>query len=276
MKLIADSGSTKCNWVVCDSGEIIFERNTKGINPFFQTEDEISGIVQDVLSALEYEKIISVHYYGAGCASLEKKAMIHGVLKGYFREIDMEVESDLVAAARALCGNEPGIACILGTGSNSCFYDGNKIEKNILSLGYVLGDEGSGAVIGRQFISDLLKNQYPQPVSDAFFASCPTTALEIMDTVYKKPFPNRYLAQFTRFISEHIQEPDLYNLVFNAFDAFIKRNVMQYEYQTYPVYFTGSVAYHFQDILRDVCRANGLLAGEITQNPMHGLITYHR
>ncbi len=275
MKLIADSGSTQCDWVLSNNGEIIYRKATKGINPFFQAKEDISMIVSE-LSEINFQNIEYVYFYGAGCAFPDKKEIIKNVLSEYFPDSNIEIESDLLAAARSLCGKEPGIACILGTGSNSCFYNGKEIEKNVSPLGYILGDEGSGAVIGKIFIGNLLKNQYPEYLSDAFFTYYKTTNKEIMDAVYRKPFPNRYLAQFTRFLALHVSKPVVYDLIFNAFVGFINKNVIQYDYKTYPVYFTGSIAFHFEDILRNTCMASGILPAEITKSPMNGLIEFHQ
>ncbi len=273
LKLIADSGSTQCDWVISNKEDVVFQ--TKGINPFYQTEEDISQIVSELLSGLNIQNIGSVHFYGAGCAFPQKKEMIRNVLSAYFPETLIEVESDLYAAARALCGKESGIACILGTGSNSCFYNGKIIKENVSPLGYILGDEGSGAVIGKIFIGNLLKNQYSRSIYDDFMNYYNTSPEEIMESVYKKLFPNRYLAQFTKFIAKNLEKSEMYDLVFNAFSSFIQRNIKQYDYMNYPVYFTGSVAFHFDDILRDACLANGIWPGEITQSPMKGLVAFH-
>lgn len=277
MKLIADSGSTNCPWVVASEGKRINTITTEGINPFYQTEQQIVDIIcNDLLPHIEDDKIQEIYFYSAGCAFPEKIAMVRNALEAHFQSATIEINTDLLAAARASCGKEDGVACILGTGSNSCLYDGQKIVKNVSPLGFILGDEGSGATICKIFMGNLLKNQYATSLHDEFLAYYHTSPQEIMENIYRKPFPNRYLAQFTRFIAEHINEPMMYDLVFNAFIGFITRNVMQYEYKSYPVYFTGSVAWYFADVLRDACLASGILPADIQQSPMDGLIHFHQ
>lgn len=276
MKLIADSGSTKTDWRLIDGGKIVEEIQSSGINPFFQDEKEIRATIEPFYEKLKTYPVQHVFFYGAGCSFEDKKLTLKHTLSYFFPMANIEIQSDMLGVARALLGKGAGIACILGTGSNSCFYDGNEITKNVSSLGFMLGDEGSGATLGRLFISDLLKNQLPENLKNRFFETTKTTPEEIMENVYRKPFPNRYLAQFTRFIAEHIDEPMMYDLVFNAFIGFITRNVMQYDYKSYPVYFTGSVAWYFADVLRDACLASGILPADIQQSPMDGLIHFHQ
>jgi N-acetylglucosamine kinase-like BadF-type ATPase len=182
----------------------------------------------------------------------------------------------MMGAARALCGRQPGIACILGTGSNSCYYNGMNIISNISPLGYILGDEGSGAVMGKKFMGDLLKNQLPGEIKEQFFSQYPLEPNEIVQKVYKAPFPNRFLAQFTHFIHEHIHEPTLSNLVRNSFIDFFQRNIKQYpEAAHLPVHFTGSIAYYFSSLLKEAAEHTGFRTGVITQSPMEGLLNYH-
>lgn len=277
LKLIADSGSTQCDWILSNNGEIILELTTVGINPFYQTESEISAIIAtELLPHIDIKQIGSVYFYGAGCAFPEKNEIVKRAIEANIPDTEIEVNSDLLAAARSLCGKEPGIVCILGTGSNSCFYDGEKIKKNVPSLGFILGDEGSGADIGKIFIGNLLKNQFPTYIYDKFINTYNTSPEQIMECVYRKPFPNRYLAQYTKFVVDNIREPRIYDLVFNVFSNFITRNVMQYDYQIYPIYFTGSVAFHFESILRKACLENRIWPGEITESPIKGLLGFHK
>ena len=274
LKLIADCGSTLCDWIISNQENVVFE--TKGINPYYQTEEDIAAIVSELVSDLNIDLIGSVHFYGAGCYFPQEKELVGKVLSRYIPEAGIEVESDLLAAARALCGKESGIACILGTGSNSCFYNGSVIEKNVSPLGYILGDEGSGAVIGRIFIGNLLKNQYSNHLYESFMNYYNTSPQEIMETVYKQAFPNRYLAQFTKFIAENIKETEMYDLVFKSFSDFINKNIKQYDYQSYPVYFMGSVAFYFEDILKDACLTNEVWPAGIIQSPLNKLLAFHR
>ncbi len=277
MKLIADSGSTKTHWSLIENGELIKEIFTNGINPFYQNTTEISIELNTSLLAqiTEPEKISEIHFYGAGCSFSDKKKTVSDALKSFFAEAIIEVESDLLGAARSLLGHDKGIACILGTGSNSCYYNGNEIEQNVSPLGYILGDEGSGAVLGKLLVADCLKNQIPENLKEAFLKKYNFTAADILENVYRKPFPNRFLAQFTPFLSEHIEEPYIFNLVYDAFDSFICRNVLQYPIEDVKVGFTGSVAFHFCDVLEIVASERQLDIMKIEKNPMESLIRFH-
>lgn len=277
MKLIADSGSTKTHWRLIKENSEAQEFFSKGINPFYQTTSEISlELSSDLLPQIvEPEKITEIHFYGAGCSFPEKKKTVNDALQTFFPTCTIEVESDLLGAARSLFQREKGIACILGTGSNSCYYNGTEIEQNVSPLGFILGDEGSGAVLGKLLVADCLKNQIPENLKDAFFKKYNFTAAEILENVYRKPFPNRFLAQFTPFLAENIEEPYVFNLVYDAFDSFICRNVLQYTIENEKVGFTGSVAYHFRDVLEIVTSERQLDILKIEKNPISGLIQFH-
>ena len=275
MKLIAESGSTRTEWALVEDNRLIQRAFTEGLNPFFQTRREISRSVR--LGLPEHfikRKLEQVYYYGAGCTSYEKKNVLGASLVAQFKT-PIQVESDLLAAARGLFKCEAGIACILGTGSNSCLYDGKGIVKSISPLGFVLGDEGSGAVLGKLLVGDVLKNQLPAALQEAFWAESGLTPAIIMEKVYKGPFPNRFLASLSPFLLRHMEEPAIRDLVSNSFRAFFARNVMQYDYWEHPVYLTGSIAWYYQDILKDVAREFELRLGTIVQSPVQGLIHYH-
>lgn len=275
--LIADSGSTKVDWTVSENGKILQQIFTKGINPFYQSEEEISQEIETALvPKLKYNNFESIHFYGAGCI-FDKVDVVKRAIQQNFRNASkIEVNSDVLAAARSLCNHEGGIACIMGTGSNSCYYNGKTIEKNVSPLGYILGDEGSGAVLGKTLVSDVLKNQLSEELKNKFFEKYNLTPAEIIDKVYRKPFPNRFLASLTPFLSENISEPAILSLVKKGFDSFVKRNLLQYNgCKTLPIHFVGSIAFYFQDVLKEVIQENGLTLGKISQNPMAGLIEYH-
>jgi glucosamine kinase len=276
MIIIADSGSTKTTWCLCnkEDGTSRF-LHTSGINPYYQDEQEILDVLRKEFTSVP-AYVESVFFYGAGCANPTVNEKVRKALIHWFKVENAEVGSDLLAAARSLCGQLPGIACILGTGSNSCYYDGNEIIEHISPLGFILGDEGSGAVLGRNLLADVLKNQLPDAIIEHFYKVHPISQDEIMENIYRKPFPNRYAARFTRFILENIGEPELRQLVTNQFELFFERNVMQYQTVFHlPVHFSGSVAFHFQDILREVAISKGLQVGKIVTEPMDGLIEYH-
>lgn len=276
MKLIADSGSTRTSWLVSDGILRVNEHSTSGINPFYQTEEEISElIVQQLLPHIQSSTIDELYFYGAGCAFDDKKKMVSNALLGGFPGARIEVESDLLGAARGLFGHESGIACILGTGSNSCEYDGTTITKNVSPLGFILGDEGSGAVLGRLFTGDCLKNQLPDWLRDKFLDEFELTPAVLLDRVYKKPFPNRFLASFTPFLANHLEEPAIFNLVYDAFDSFFVRNIAQYNTAELPIGFVGSIAWYFRDVLEIVASEHQLEIAKIVQSPVDGLAGYH-
>lgn len=275
MILIADSGSTKTDWCMMENGEPVLRFQTRGTNPFFQTEEEIRKEIETgLLPALKDYVPSVVYFYGAGCAFPEKNEMIRRAINQYV-PVSVEVGSDLLAAARALCGDRPGIACIMGTGSNSCYYDGKEIVKNVSPLGFILGDEGSGAVLGKLLIGDVLKDQLPPALKEQFLAQYELTPALIMDRVYRQPFPNRFLAGFSPFILEHLDEPAIWELVTRSFLAFFTRNVKQYDYLELPVHLVGSVAWHYQDILKDIAFDLSICLGTIAQSPMEGLVRYY-
>lgn len=275
MILIADSGSTKTDWCLVENGENILRFQTRGTNPFFQTEEEIlEEIETGLLPGLKGVEPSSVHFYGAGCAFPEKNEIIRRAVSRHL-PVPVEVGSDLLAAARALCGDRPGIACILGTGSNSCQYDGKEIVKNVSPLGFILGDEGSGAVLGKLLIGDVLKDQLPPALKELFLSQYGLTPALIMDRVYRQPFPNRFLAGFSPFILEHLDEPAVWELVTRSFLAFFTRNVKQYDYFDLPVHLAGSVAWYYQTVLKEIAFDLGIRLGTIIQSPMEGLIRYH-
>lgn len=277
MILIADSGSTKTHWCVCERGIILKHIFTKGINPFYQSVEEIKlEIESKLVPELKEFQINHIYFYGAGCSFADKSAMVGAALGVFFNDIIIEIYSDLLGAARALFGKSKGIACILGTGSNSCYFDGVEIVENVSPLGFILGDEGSGAVLGKILIADCLKNQLPIQLKDKLLKQFDLTPAIILEKVYKQPFPNRFLATLSPFLLENIAEPSIFNIVYDSFDAFFVRNVMQYTLDNKEVGFVGSVAYYFKDCLEIVASERGIKISKIEQSPMNGLVEYHR
>jgi len=276
MILIADSGSTKTHWTLISGKNTIKEVFTPGINPFYQDEKDISDLIeQQLLPVMSRKPVDAVFFYGAGCSFPEKKALVGKALGRHFPDSVIEVQSDLLGAARSLFGRESGIACIIGTGSNSCYYNGKEISHNVSPLGYILGDEGSGAVLGKMLVADVLKNQLPEWLGQKFMEQYGLTPAGILENVYKKPFPNRYLARFTPFLKENLAESCIADIVFRGFRDFVRRNLKQYAQPEAEVRFTGSVAYHFSHILDQVMLEEGFRPGGTEQNPMQGLIQYH-
>ena len=275
MILIADGGSTKTEWCVADNGKVLRRIKTKGMNPYFQTEYEISGEIASVLlPVLKNNTFDALYFYGAGCTP-EKIPMMKQALLKHLEVKTIEVNTDLLAAARALSGKKPGIVCIIGTGSNSCYYDGEKIANNVSSLGYILGDEGSGAVLGKMLVGDLLKNQLPEGLKEAFLKQYSLTPAMIIERVYRQSFPNRFLASLSPFLKQNIEIPEIRIIVLNSFKDFINRNVKQYDYQNNLLHFIGSIAFYYQDILKEAIQECGMNTGSIVQTPMDGLVLYH-
>jgi len=275
MILLADGGSTKTEWCVAENGKQMQRITTKGMNPYFQSEEEISNEILTVLiPELTTTTFDALYFYGAGCVP-EKYPMMERALGKHLDVKKIEVNSDMLAAARGLSGRNPGIVCILGTGSNSCFYDGEQMAANVPALGFILGDEGSGAVLGKLLVGDMLKNQLPAGLKEKFLEQYDLTQAAIIERVYRQPFPNRFLASLSPFLVQNIEVPEIRALVLNAFKAFLNRNVKQYDYKNNKVHFIGSVAYHYKEVLEEAIRECGMLLGTIVQAPMEGLVKYH-
>ena len=215
-----------------------------------------------------------VFFYGAGCTP-EKKVFVQKALETVFKKAEVHVESDMLGAARGLLGHSAGVACILGTGSGSCYYNGETIEWSVPSLGYILGDEGSAAVLGKRLVGDLLKNQLPAGLKEEFLKQYGLTPAEIIDRVYRQPFPNRFLASLSPFIAAHLEVPEVRQLVKQSFKAFLTRNVMQYDYCHYRVGFNGSIAWYYRELLTEAMAEIGLQPGLIIKAPMEGLLRFH-
>lgn len=277
MILVADSGSTKTEWKILNNDIARESKFSSGINPYFLSDIEIYDLFQKEIRDFSDFKFNKIYYYGTGCNSEAKNNTVKKALSRFFSADEIFIGTDLLGAARSLCQAEPGIACIMGTGSNSCFYNGSVIVSNVAPLGYILGDEGGGAVIGRKLLSGILKKQVPQKIIDCFFDTYKITPSEILENVYMKPFPNRFLGQFAKFISSNIDVPELQDIIISSFDDFLKRNVLQYpESKFLPVHFTGSIAYYFRSFIEDTLTRNKLKTGIITLSPMENLVKYHQ
>ena len=276
MILIADSGATKTDWCLGKKTTDARVIQTQGINPFHQSAEHIYKVLtEELLPQLgEENHITHIHFYGAGCTP-EKSVIVKEQLQALFPDADIDVQSDLLGAARSLCGKEQGIACILGTGSNSCLYDGEKIIANVSPLGYILGDEGSGAVLGKRLVGDCLKHQLPEHICQAFLNETGLTPADIINKVYRQPQANRFLASLTPFLSAHREEPEIQDLLIDCFTEFFKRNVMQYAYEGTEVHFTGSIAWYFQEEVKEAAESLGIRTGKFIKSPIHGLINYH-
>lgn len=276
MILLADSGATKTDWCMGRTQADCHTIQTGGINPVHQSEDEIrEAIASSLVPRMEDPAVITeIHFYGAGCIP-EKKGIVKQALQNSFPQACITVESDLLGAARALCGRSAGIACILGTGSNSCAYDGEKITANVSPLGYILGDEGSGAVLGKRLVGDCLKHQLPDDLCRMFLETYQLTSALIIEKVYRQPLANRFLANLTLFLSAQRHRAEIHALLLSCFTEFFRRNVMQYPYQGIPVHFTGSIAWFFKEEVCEAAHALGIETGNISRTPLQGLMDYH-
>lgn len=274
MILIADSGSTKTAWTLVENSDKVIK--TDGINPVFMDSGAIENTLRTQLLPQLQQPVTEIYFYGAGCASIEKNNIVKQTLQAVFGDIKIEIASDLLGAARGLCGHQSGIACIMGTGSNSCLYDGDNISWNVPALGFILGDEGSGAVLGKLLMGNLFKNQLPDAVKQDFEQTYGLTMMDVIEKVYRTPLPNRFLASFGPFISKHLHVPEIYNMVYGALESFIERNVKQYPYTELPVYFTGSIAYYFAAILHQLADKHDFTIGRIEKDPLMGLVAFHQ
>ncbi len=285
MILIADSGSTKVHWCLMAANGHTAEFITDGINPLFQTSDAMRNsicnqLLPQMASMLWAGTVSHVFFYGAGCTP-EKSPFVEKAIESVFKKAKVFVASDMLGATRGLLGHEKGVACILGTGSNSCLYDGEQIIKNVPSLGFILGDEGSAATLGKRLVSDLLKNQLGDDLKEHFLSQYAINQADVIEHVYRQPFPNRWLANLARFCAENIDDPRIHDLVYDHFAQFVKRNISQYytteeQKQSMPVGFVGSIAFYYRPVLEQVMSDYGFRVGKILQDPIPGLVEYHR
>ena len=275
MKIIAESSTTRTEWALAEGNNVIEQAFTEGLNPFFQSRREISHSIRlqlpDAFFKRRWDKI---YFYGAGCSSDEKKNIVKASLVAQFKT-PVEVESDLLGAARGLFINEPGLACILGTGSNSCLYNGRDIVQNVRPLGFILGDEGSGSSLGKIFLSDCLKNLAPKHLREEFYSRFEVTPDEIMDKVYVMALSNKTLSNYSYFLADHLDDEYVHDLVYEEIMRFFKRNISQYDYASYPICFVGAVACTYSEILKDVAAKFGANIKKILLRSIPGLVEYH-
>lgn len=276
--LIADSGSTKTDWILTIAKNSILEVETMGINPVRDSQDAILNILKnELVSKLPKEHTISeIYFYGAGCIDPYKKN-VEEALSYIFTTVEkIAVESDLLGAARALCGNKAGIACILGTGSNSCLYDGKEIICNTPPLGYILGDEGGGAFLGKTLVGNVLKKIFSQELQKSFLERFHLTPPIIINKVYREPMPNRFLASLVPFLAEHRKEAEIHEMLVWAFRQFYIRNVKAYQHPEMEINFVGSIAFYFEQELLEAAAKEGLKIGKILHKPAWEIADYHR
>ncbi len=276
IQLIADSGSTKVDWRALMPDGTVKAIYTEGINPVFQTAEYIIEIFRKKLLPELGSGVTDVYFYGAGVLSAEISRTLSNCFKSVFPNSICHAASDVLAAARALCGHRAGIACIMGTGSNTCFYDGKDVVKNVRAGGFILGDEASGGVLGKKLLSDFIKGLLPEEIEKEFVKRYGLDYPKIVEKVYKQPLPSRFLASFSPFINEFRSHPHINNLLRTSFEEFFTRNIYSYDYKNYDVNLVGSIAYYYEDILKDVAALKGVRIGKILQAPIEGLVEYHK
>lgn len=277
MIIIADSGGSKIDWRLLKKDGTIGQAYSPGFNPYYQPLNHLTNIVEEHLVPKVDEQVEKIFYYGTGVSSEKNVIVIQDAFAKYWPKAHIEIGWDLLAAGRALCGTERGIACILGTGSNSCLYDGEKIIGNVANLGWILADEGSGTYIGKKFIFDYFRKEMPDKLADQFYKRFPFSREEVLEKVYQGEKPGAFLASFSKFIFQHIDEPYCYKLIYNSFADFYQNNVMKYDdYKNTKVHFVGSIGFYYSDILRQVANDKGITVKNILEGPIAGLTLYHQ
>lgn len=275
MYLIAESGSTKTHWCLVDKHSVSNLISTPGINPLILTNAEIESIILPVSTLCDQHDIRKIYFFGAGCSTPSAIEKVHNSIRSVFLNSQIFVDSDLIAACLSLAGNRPGIIGLLGTGSNSCLWNGHSVEVQIPSLGYVLGDEGGGVSFGKQLLVDYLKKQMPQDMSQRFAQKYKLTIKQVIERVYQTPMPNRFLASFAPFIEENIDNEYCYNIVCEQFNDFLKKNILLYpNVYTSDLYFCGSIAFSYTNILSKICAEQQLNIKKIVKEPIAELAIY--
>lgn len=278
MILIADSGATKSNWRIIHKDGKISQAQTLGYNPYHHSAAILEDITMNQLqNELQDIEIQEVYFYGAGCAARKNVEVVKVTLEKVFKNATIAVFDDMTAAARGLCGNREGIACILGTGANSCYYDGKEIIKTQPSMGYILADEGSGAYLGKMLLMAFVREELPAEIMERLRARFNLDRDSILAHVYQGDEPARYLASFSKFIFQNLKSPELYYMVHDALKIFFEKNIIKYDnYNKIPVHFSGSVAFYYGNIIRRVASELKINVQNITEDPIAGLTLYHQ
>lgn len=276
MYAIVDSGSTKSSWVFIEGEEKYFFK-TVGFNPYYQTASDITRILkQELLPQLPSHVLTKIFFYGAGCSQDIQKEIIKGAFEDAFGTIEIYVESDLLGAARALFHEGSGIACISGTGANTCLFSDGVVLQNVYSPGLALGDEGSGGFLGKLLARDYVRKVLPPDLMKKFEAFTTDRTEDILDNVYSKPFSNRYLASLAPFVVQNQEDPYMHNLAYENFEALFDQCICRYEgYQKLPIRFIGSIALHLKPVLEKVAKSKGASIDKVLQGPMEGLMEFH-
>ncbi|MCX6248605.1 MAG: hypothetical protein NTW10_12850 [Bacteroidetes bacterium] len=278
MLLLADSGSTKTTWTLLEDNRVVSTVQTAGMNPYFITSETVEAILMaDLVPNLPADFVKTIRFYGAGCSTENNNNMLRDAMQLFFRKASVSVYHDILGAARSLLGKDKGIACILGTGCNACYYDGEEVFSTVPSLGYLFGDEGAGSNLGKIFMENYLKKRLPEEISTQFDLQYGLSLEDILNAIYNRPFPNRFLASFSEFIAPRQDHPFFHDLVKKSFQSFLDEQIRKYrDHENLTISFVGSIAWHFRDILLETMTENRLHAGIILKSPMEGLIRFHR
>ncbi len=276
MILVADSGSTKTDWILALPGNETLGFRTIGLNPFFISEKDVVRVLSAISELGKHTKDVKeVYFFGTGCSSPDKREIISNALSQVFQHAYINVENDLLGCAYATCGTKKRLTCILGTGSNISYFDGEDVHAGKHGLGYILGDEGSGVYFGKKLLTDHLYGKMPEHLAASFSEDFKTDKGSVIRNVYQKPHPNSYLATHARFMSKHLDDPYIQGVLRNGFLEFVQTNIHSYpEYRSYKTHFVGSIAYHFRDILSEVCMSNGIQMGKILKHPIEELFGF--
>ena len=277
MILIVDSGSTTTEWVFVKEDGETKRFLSSGFNPYyFKDENYLDQLDKQMTGEISFSDVSSIFFYGSGCSSQTNCALVKTSLWEMFPEADIQLNHDLYGAAVALCGNDLGIACILGTGSNSCLWNGKEIVENVPSLGYLLGDEGSGVFLGKLILTEIFLGNAPQEISKGFYEFYEMDFSTAMERIYKQDNPNKFLAGISKFASKNISHPWIHEIIKLNFSNFIEKQVVKYtDFDKYEISFVGSVAFGFQDILRDILESRNLKVGKIIKSPVDELVKFH-
>jgi len=277
MKLIADSGSTKTEWILTENGIAVKCSLTKGYNPYYFDKQVLcDAIANELLPVIAQEEVTEIYFYGSGCSTPANKDTVKSVLWSFFPAATIEVGHDLLGAARGLCGHHAGIACIMGTGSNSCLYNGNDVVENVASVGWMFGDKASGVHIGKSFIASFLNNSCPKELRELFIETTGYNFEKTLSRVYSEPAPNRFFAESSYFVGKYIAEPFMENLVRTSFHEFFIENVCRYDrHSELPINCTGSIALVFETLMKNEAEKLGLTIGRILKSPTEGLVEFH-
>ncbi len=276
--LIADSGSTKTDWCLLRKGKKPLRFSTQGINPYLQSKETIVELLKKELPwDNEKYKAVHLHYFGAGAANPQKQAFLKDILKAHFGIKKTEVQGDMLAACRALCGSKPGVVCILGTGSLSCYYDGKKIKEQKPSLGYIAGDEGGGNYIGKRILQYYAYETFDTELKMDFEMRFGNDIREIINKLYHQPNPNRYLASFVVMLKENRGHYMVENIIEDCLNDFFHTSILKHRHTwNMPLYFSGSIAFEFRDVLESLCNQYELEIGDVIKSPMEGMIKYYK